>query len=68
VKRIKMKREKMKTRIIGLILVGVVAMVSLGIYVIHKRQEQDKKQIIINETNEFAHNKDVNLNITVQKN
>ncbi|WP_297519699.1 hypothetical protein [uncultured Clostridium sp.] len=63
-----MKREKMKTRIIGLILVGVVAMVSLGIYVIHKRQEQDKKQIIINETNEFAHNKDVNLNITVQKN
>ena len=63
-----MKREKMKTRIIGLILVGVVATVSLGIYVIHKRQEQDKKQIIINETNEFAHNKDVNLNITVQKN
>ena len=56
----------MKTRIVGLILIVVVTTISLGIYMIHKKEVQNKKQIIINEINLVNHNKNINMNITVQ--
>lgn len=62
-----MKRDNMKTRVVSLILIVVVATVSLGIYMIHKREAQDKRQIIINETNAVSHDKNTSVNITVQK-
>ncbi|MGL4760531.1 MAG: hypothetical protein ACRC6T_05780 [Sarcina sp.] len=63
-----MKRDNMKTRVIGWILVAVVGTVSLGIYLIHKREAHDKKQIIISEANAVNNNNSSGVDITVQKN
>ncbi|MGL4654413.1 MAG: hypothetical protein ACRCWM_00800 [Sarcina sp.] len=57
----------MKTRLVSLILIAVVATVSLGIYMIHKREAEHKKQIVINEMNAVSQDKNTNVNITVQK-
>ncbi|MGL4450792.1 MAG: hypothetical protein ACRCTZ_06335 [Sarcina sp.] len=62
-----MKRDNMKTRVVSLILIVVVATVSLGIYMIHKREARYKRQVIINETNAVSHDKNTSVNITVQK-
>lgn len=56
----------MKTRVVGLILIAVAATISLGIYMIHRKEIQNKKQIIINEINLVNHNKNINMNITVE--